>query len=257
MHFPFALSPWRALTLVGTTCLLISCGGSQPTAETPPAEVSEPVAATATSTNAEVAPAAVAPAAPAPTTAPVQTAPPVAATPPASAVALALGESRLLTPAELGWVERNLPVSERQINPDQSFWVNLRDIGEVAFVLTEAVSDPSIAVNDLAIYLMLPDGTLLEQLPANLDSNSWMLWEPQAVSFWMYQGYEVVVVIADYITGVGPTGSEPFPVTTIYNNEGGYFSMDEVASRMLTDWGASTVGEALDMLQTEELGYLP
>ena len=257
MPHPIALFPWRTFTLVGTTCLLISCGGSPPTAETAPAEISEPAATTTARTNAEVAPAEVAPAAPEPTTAPVQAAPPATATPPATAVAIELGESRLLTPAELGWVERNLPVAERQINSEQSFWVNLRDIGEVAFVLTEAVSDPSIAVNDLAIYLMLPDGTLLEQLPANLDSNSWMLWETQAVSFWMYQGYEVVVVMADYITGVGPNGSEPFPVTTIYNNAGGYFLMDEVASRMLTDWGTSTVGEALDMLQTEDLGYLP
>ena len=257
MPHPVALFPWRILTVVGTTCLLMSCGGSPPTAETSPVEVSASEAATAESTNTEVAPAEVAPAAPAPTPAPVQTAPPATATPPATAVALELGESRLLTPAELGWVERNLPVAERQINPDQSFWVNLRDMGEVAFVLTEAVSDPSIAVNDLAIYLLLPDGTLLEQLPTNLDSDAWMLWETQAVSFWMYQGYEVVVVIADYITGVGPTGSEPFPVTTIYTNAGGYFLMDEVASRMLTDWGTSTVGEALDMLQTEELGYLP
>ena len=257
MPHPSALCPWRTFTLVGTTCLLMSCGGSSPTAETSPAEVSELEAATAESTNAEVAPAEVAPVAPEPTTAPVQIAPPATATSPATAAVVELSASRLLTPAELGWVERNLPAAERQINPDQSFWVNLHDIGEVAFVLTEAVSEPSIAVNDLAIYLMLPDGTLLEQLPANLDSDSWLLWETQAVSFWLYQGYEVLVVIADYITGVGPTGSEPFPVTTIYNNEGGYFSMDAVASRRLTDWGVSTVDEALDMLQTEELGYLP
>lgn len=92
---------------------------------------------------------------------------------------------------------------------------------------------------------------------AHPDSDSWILWEPQAVSFWMYDGYESVIVIADYIVGAGPTGSKPFPVMTIYNNKGGYFSVDAVASRVLTDRGVSTVAEVLSLLQTEELGYLP
>lgn len=259
MLLRFALSPWRILTLLGTTLVLISCsGGPPPTAETHTPEASISEASISEASTAAVTPAAVTSSS---TSAPPAVAPSTATTPatavPAAAVTLDPGESRLLTPAELGWVERNLPVLGRQINPNQSFWVNLRDFGEVAFVLTEAVTDPSITANDLAIYLMSPEGNLIEQLPAHPDSSSWILWKPQAVSFWMYYGYESVIVIADYIIGAGPMGSEPFPVTTIYNNEGGYFTVDEVASRVLTDRGVSTVAEALSMLQTEELGYLP
>jgi hypothetical protein len=32
-----------------------------------------------------------------------------------------------------------------------------------------------------------------------------------------------MIVLADYITGVGLTGSEPFTVATVYLNQGSYF----------------------------------
>lgn len=169
------------------------------------------------------------------------------------------GDARLLTAAELGWVERNLGASERNINVDQSFWVNLRGLGEVAFVLTEAVTDSSTAINDLEIFVMSPSGEVVHQLPPDTDTESWVLWEIKAVSFMEldFDGSEPdVIVIADYITGIGPTGSEPFPVTTVYLNQGSRFIVDQQASRFVTDQGASTIAEAEEILRNE-LNFLP
>ena len=250
------VSRWLTPALVGTVLSLHGCGYTSPVAETnpsepataaaPPSEPDRSASAPPTVEDSETV--AASPAAASPTA-------PTTASSDISASTLGLGQSRLLTPAELGWVERNLPVSERYIDIDQSFWVNLRDFGEVAFVVTSAVDDPSRSVNDLAIYLLSSEGELIEQLPANPDA-TWILWETQAVSFQLLNGYDYVIVIADYITGAGPTGSVPFPVTTVYNNEGGYFTVDAASSRHLTDLGVSTIAEANAILQNE-LGYLP
>ena len=83
-----------------------------------------------------------------------------------------------------------------------------------------------------------------------------MLSETQAVSFQLLNGYDYVIVMADYITGVGQTAAVPFPVTTVYNNQGGYFTVDGPASLALTDRGVSTIAEANSILQNE-FGYVP
>ncbi|MGP1386424.1 MAG: hypothetical protein ACTS2F_22880 [Thainema sp.] len=250
-------SQWLTAALVGSALSLNGCGSTPPAADTAPSEpTTSGVPAVEPNSSASAPPTdkdSPEPDATQPVLDPSSA--PAEAPSVNDELTLGAGESRLLTPAELGWVERNLPVQGRSINIDQSFWVNLRDFGEVAFVVTSAVDDPISSVNDLAIYLMSPEGELIEQLPANPDA-TWILWETQAVSFHLLNGFDYVIVIADYITGAGPTGSRPFPVTTVYNNEGGYFTVDAAASRSLTDRGVSTVADANTILQNE-LGYIP
>ncbi len=248
-------SQWFTPMMVSATLILSGCitinSSAPPTAETEPEEASA-VTTTgtdiATETTPEVA------SSPQPTSDATADSPSTA-TQASTTQSLALGDSRLLTPAEIGWVERNLPVPARYINVDQSFWVNLRDFGEVAFVVTDGTTDPNVALNDLAIYIVSPDGILIEQLPPNPDA-TWMLSETQAVSFQLLNGYDYVIVMADYITGVGQTAAVPFPVTTVYNNQGGYFTVDGPASLALTDRGVSTIAEANSILQNE-FGYVP
>lgn len=166
---------------------------------------------------------------------------------------------RKLNPAELGWVERNWPEPNPEIVIDHSFWLTLRDLGEVAFVTTQTVADPKAGWNVLTHSLMLPNGEVSHQLPVNEDAESWTLWEMKAVAFMEldFDGSEPdAIAIAEYITGVGPTGSQPFPVTTVYFNQGDHFTTDQSINRLLTERGVATVAEAEAILRNE-LQFLP
>ncbi|MDJ1175258.1 hypothetical protein [Roseofilum capinflatum] len=159
---------------------------------------------------------------------------------------------RLLNAAELGWVERNLFLPDRQIIIDQSFWLGLRDVGEVAFVATEFQ-------NSLEFHVMQTNGEVMHTLPANTHAESWIFSELKAVSFQEidFDGSEPdVIVIAEYIIGAGPRGDETFPVTTVYFNQGRRFTTDPELNQLLTERGVRTIAEAEDILRGE-LMFLP
>lgn len=236
-----------AIAAIAPLAVLGGCNGADT------AEVAPSAEAVAPSTTPSPAATPVNPAVtPTPTT-PANTA--TAPTPTAAPTSNTQGEyqpPRLLTPAELGWVERNLASPEQSIIVDQSFWIQTRAMGEVAFVATQVV-------NDLELLLMLPNGEIGQVLPPNEDAASWVLWEMKAVTFLEldFDGSEPdMIVLADYITGVGPTGSEPFTVATVYLNQGSYFTTDTEVNRFLTDRGVQTLAEAEDVLRSE-LDFLP
>lgn len=163
---------------------------------------------------------------------------------------------RLLNAAELGWVERNLlwndSLPDRQIIIDQSFWLGLRDLGEVAFVATEFQ-------NSLEFHVMQANGDIMHTLPANTHAESWIFSELKAVSFQEidFDGSEPdVIVIAEYILGAGPRGDETFPVTTVYFNQGRHFTTNPELNQLLTERKVRTIAEAEDILRGELL-FLP
>ncbi|MDJ1181473.1 hypothetical protein PJF56_21645 [Roseofilum sp. BLCC_M91] len=159
---------------------------------------------------------------------------------------------RLLHAAELGWVERNLFLPDRQIIIDQSFWLGLRGLGEVAFVATKFQ-------NSLEFHVMQTNGEVIHTLPPNSHAESWILSNLKAVSFQEidFDGSEPdVIVIAEYIIGAGPRGDETFPVTTVYFNQGRRFTTDPELNQLLTERGVSTIAEAEDILRGE-LMFLP
>ncbi|HBQ97822.1 MULTISPECIES: hypothetical protein [unclassified Roseofilum] len=167
-----------------------------------------------------------------------------------------LTRPRLLNPAELGWVERNLllhdSLPDREIIIDQSFWLGFRGLGDVAFVSTEFN-------NSLEFHVMQPNGEVIHTLPQNSHAESWILWSLEAVSFQEidFDGSEPdIIVVAEYIIGAGPRGSEPFPVTTVYFNQGSRFSTDPELNKLLTERGVSTIAEAEQILRSE-LMFLP
>ncbi|MDJ1168718.1 hypothetical protein PMG71_04695 [Roseofilum sp. BLCC_M154] len=154
---------------------------------------------------------------------------------------------RLLNAAELGWVERNLFLPDRQIIIDQSFWLGLREVGEVAFVATEFQ-------NSLEFHVMQTNGEVMHTLPPNSHTESWIFSDLKAVSFQEidFDGSEPdVIVIAEYISG-----NRTFPVTTVYFNQGSRFTTDPELNQLLTDRGVSTIAEAEDILRGELL-FLP
>jgi len=67
-----------------------------------------------------------------------------------------------------------------------------------------------------------------------------------------------IILIGEYITGVGPEGGKPFLFTLVYQrqSQGRGFKLLETASRMLSDRQVSTIAEAERILR-REFNYLP
>ncbi|MGD1905709.1 MAG: hypothetical protein ACFB0C_06915 [Leptolyngbyaceae cyanobacterium] len=242
-----------AIAAIATLSLLTGCNQADTAEVSTPAEVStetaSPTATPEASGNTSPADAAPTPTADSPTN---TTAAPTAAPVSAPQPEFEYQPPRLLTLAELNWAEESLPYTDQDLIIDQSFWLDTRDMGEVAFVATQ-IGD------DLELLLLLPHGEISQVLPPNEDAASWILWGMKAVTFLEldFDGAEPdIIVLADYITGVGPTGSEPFTVATVYLNQGDYFTTDPSVNRYLTDRNVQTLAEAEDILRNE-LDFLP
>jgi len=98
---------------------------------------------------------------------------------------------------------------------DQSFYVEFESFGKVWFITSE-LSDG--ALYKLCFYLLDEKGNILYTLP-EFYGNQWSTVEEfKAVAFKDADndGLKDVIIIADYITGIGPTGAEPFSVAGVY-----------------------------------------
>ena len=105
--------------------------------------------------------------------------------------------------------------------PEHSFQLTYADVGEANFVAAFSTED---SLRGLRLFLFSQDSGF-HALPAHHEGH--YMTELKAVSF---QGLSDVssdigagpdiIVIADYITGIGPSGTVPFPVTTVYSYQG-------------------------------------
>jgi hypothetical protein len=80
---------------------------------------------------------------------------------------------------------------------------------------------------------------------------SWTFQDVDAVAFSDIDadGDTDVIVIASYMTGIGPEGAKPFPVVILFRNEGSSsFSLLTDLSNELTKAGASNVAEVMALL---------
>ncbi|MEO1621742.1 MAG: hypothetical protein AAFU53_12020 [Cyanobacteria bacterium J06632_3] len=104
----------------------------------------------------------------------------------------------------------------------------------------------------LALTLVDADGNS-HLLPPHADG--WWFQEVKAVSFDELNGDSQgpdIIVIADYITGIGPTGSEPFSVAKAYFYEGDYrYRTDERLNELLAEKEVQTIAEAKDILSNQ------
>lgn len=166
-------------------------------------------------------------------------------------------EPRLLTPQELAAISENMPVEGREIISEHSFVIPIDDARTAALVISEQAAD--IGTNNLRIDLFETDGSWVQTLPTNESADNWILWNVKAVSFpeLSFNGPEPdVVLLTEYMVGAGPTAAQPFPVATIYLNEGGTFVTHQETNDYLTDQAVETIGKAEDVLRNE-LMYLP
>jgi hypothetical protein len=88
-------------------------------------------------------------------------------------------------------------------------------------------------------------------LPDNPDVASWTPDRLSAVSFPDVDGDGQldIVVIAEYMTGIGPEGAKPFPVVSYYRNANNAFELDAKRSAAATEKGLATVADVLTFLK--------
>jgi hypothetical protein len=102
----------------------------------------------------------------------------------------------------------------------------------------------SEGVNRLEFYLIKNDVPLYKFPECYGNAQNWYAFELKAVAFrdLNNDGLKDVIVVADYITGIGPDGAKPFPVVAVYLNRGNRFDNDpELNGELNADWSVQTV----------------
>jgi|SRR5690554_309838 len=107
-----------------------------------------------------------------------------------------------------------------KIIEDQSFWTTFENWGKARFLSCEYKD----GVIKLLLYLADEKDNILYAFP-DFYGNDWCFYEVRAVSFKDVNkdGLKDVVIIADYVTGIGNEGAIPFPVCGIYFQKGKKF----------------------------------
>ncbi len=148
---------------------------------------------------------------------------PAAARAPASNLASEIGAypSRLLSADESEIVEFDVGAGElgpgRSTIAAQSFAVTVPESGEIFLIATRsAIEGPS----KLHLDWRSPtsEGGYFA-MPVDPEVASWSFFELRAVAFGDFNRDGLgpdVITIAEYVTGIGPTGAQPFPIVTVY-----------------------------------------
>jgi hypothetical protein len=174
---------------------------------------------------------------------------------------LTISTSRPITEAELESISDLWKTEPPVLDPilDQSFAVHLAGYGNVYFLTFFDQNSPDRSSS--LTHWLVDSGRVRGELPLSeeLTPQAYRPFSLDAVVFTElnFDGLDDIYTIASYITGIGPTGSIPFPVITLYEQqeEGSFVILEEV-SLQLTARGVSTVAEVEHILR-EELLFLP
>lgn len=137
--------------------------------------------------------------------------------------------------------------SDRRIIPEQSFVLTMPAGWELMLIASESQVDN---IDRLHFDWKSPtsEGGYFP-LPADPTiSTNWTFWELKAVSFGDFDGDGLgpdVIAIAEYTTGAGPTGAQPFPAATVYFLKAPYTTTTDAAlNRALQERGVGTIDGA-------------
>lgn len=158
-----------------------------------------------------------------------------------------------LSAGDVRQIRAALPKQTPIIN--QSFRVSLPECGSC--FLVSALNNENI----LGIYLV-KNNRVVYTFPQSEDltPTAWTVHEIKAVSF-LQLGFsdpneDGILVLADYITGIGRTGAKPWTVAIVYQREGKGFKILAKESEALTSRRVKTVRDAEKILRNE-FKYLP
>ena len=157
---------------------------------------------------------------------------------------------RLLSTDELNTIAAELSSAlgpEEVLIRDQSFALTLPMIGRVDLVATESLN------GRLSLHLRA-DPNQYEQIYAE---QQWKLWELKAIGFEdIHQDGDGpdIIVIAEYVTGIGPEGAQPFVSPAILFNRGDdTFQNDIAVNRVLSEYNAQTVDDVITAAKADGL----
>lgn len=136
--------------------------------------------------------------------------------------------------------EKGLKVIE-----NQSFWVELENWGKVRFVSRQFTDEGTFK---LQFYLVDDKGNILYNFPDFYNSKFWFFYELRAIAFKDVNkdGLKDIVVIADYVSGVGEQGAIPFPVGSVYFQKENEFVNIPELDEQIND---ANKNETIDMIQ--------
>lgn len=124
---------------------------------------------------------------------------------------------------------------------EQSFWVDLENWGKVKFISGWYLEESKRV---LKMGLIDHDQNILYKFSDLLEDTPWNLYKVRAISFndINRDGKKDIIVIAEYVTGAGPTGATPFPVAGIYFQKDKEFVRVQKLDEQITDF------ESIDMI---------
>jgi len=125
----------------------------------------------------------------------------------------------------------NTPKGERI--QEQSFKTNFKHFKNVMF---SSYNDFESGPGKVHFYLFRNNKIVYEFPEFPVDSGSWSFENVKAISFKDINndGLKDVIVIAEYITGIGPNGMIPFLVKGVYLQRKGKFVSAEKISKLLS-----------------------
>ncbi len=129
-------------------------------------------------------------------------------------------------------IEQAIHPEGQKIN-EQSFETQFENFGKVEFA---SYADYQHSPPRLNLYL-LQDGKVLYELPDYYGNKSWAFDDVVAVAFkdLNYDNLKDIIVMTNYITGMGPSGMEPFSVIDVYFQKKDGFKQYEDISEELND----------------------
>lgn len=170
-------------------------------------------------------------------------------------------QATLLSAEQLAVLEEELAPEDlspdEEIIEDQSFAIEMPTLGLVWLVASKVNRSPS----QLSLRWRLPEGEYIALSPADGPGSgqpeSWRFWDLQEIAFEDVNRDGVgpdIITIAEYVTGVGPEGSQPFSIANVYFNQGtDRFLADATVNNLLSEQGAKTISDVNAILQAADL----
>ncbi|MGK7911571.1 MAG: hypothetical protein AB4050_08845 [Synechococcus sp.] len=155
---------------------------------------------------------------------------------------------QLLSSSELWSIEALFP--GRSVLGEHTFKVWLPQCGQCTFVpVSDVRGRPELSLH------LIKDGQLHYTLPPSEADRTWASFNMLAVAFTDLDndGQDDIAVLAEYITGIGPTGTQPFPAASIYFSRETVFKHNRQLSQYLTEQGVETIAELISAM--ESYGY--
>ncbi len=134
-----------------------------------------------------------------------------------------------------------------------SFRINTIAYGDVKFISSEQVID---GISILKFYLVNDEGEIVFKFTDLIEDTSWMFYKLKAIDTLDVNsdGYQDIVIIAEFATGNGSTGAEPFPMSGVYfGSNDGFVRIEKVDNILFNSKRLDTIEETLKMLTDVEM----